>query len=62
MNDDEMMTVANTVPSSIDELISLKVMARSDVTRYGDRLLEDIQSFVYENDLRRVLDYKSVTK
>lgn len=52
MSNDAMITIAEQLPLTMDELSDLGVLGENVVKEYGERLVKNINAFVEQNDLR----------
>jgi hypothetical protein len=61
MNNSAMQTLANQVPTSMEELSALGSLGENVVKVYGEKLVECINSFVHQQNLHEYVN-KRATK
>lgn len=59
MNNNAMRTLANQVPTSMEELTALGILGENVVKEYGERLVKNINSFLQQNDLQEYISRRA---
>jgi hypothetical protein len=55
-------TVAEQVPTTVEELAALDILGESKLNEYGDRLVRQIQSFVDEKGLQEYINQRPLKR